>query len=210
MSILGKAIVLELNQNWQRTKWRTVQDAIVSLGVALNSEPNMLAIPVGPDGIEGHPITWDEWIKLPVRSCDLAIKTKNGPIRAPLVIIAPNHAKMPVKAPQLSNEAILARDGLVDQYTGEQLTRSEANVDHIIPKKVWRERKLPGSPNRWDNMVTTRNKRNFNKGSKMNFQVGYKLIRKPKAPKAVPVHFIINKPMHEFQVPFFEHMKDGK
>lgn len=208
--VLQRKIVLELNKNWQRTKWRTVEEAIVALCVPAGAtRANMLVIPTGPTGIEGHPITWDEWIALPVRECDLAIRTKNKAIRVPLAIIAPNYGEMPVKEPELTNQAILERDQLIDQYTGEKLKREEANVDHVIPRKVWKERRLAGSPDRWDNLVTTRKERNFKKGSKMNFQMKMRLIRKPKSPNAVPAHVTINTPRHPFQIPFFEHIKHG-
>jgi hypothetical protein len=205
MSVLNESIVLELNANWQRTKWKSVQEALKSLAVDNSGIPNMLVIPVGPDGIEGHPITLDEWMKLPVREFDdKAVLTKSGAIRAPLVIIAPGYGDMPVKEPILTKEAIFARDGFVDQYTGEKLSRQDASIDHVIPKDVWNKRGLRGSPERWDNVVTCKKKLNHNKGNKTNFQAGMRLMKKPKAPKRVPVHFLINAPRHPFQRPFFE------
>lgn len=203
VSILNRDIVLELNANWQRLKWRTVRDAIVCVCPDKSGNINALIVPVGPQGIEGAPMTWDEWIKLPVRECDLAISTGRGAIRVPLVIVSANYDQMPLKEPILTKAAIFKRDGFVDQYTGEALHPSEASVDHVIPKDIWNKRKLKGSPERWDNVVTCRKKRNFDKGNKPNFKAGLKLIKKPKAPKVVPASFLITTPKHEHQQPLF-------
>ncbi len=203
MSVLKKCIVLELNKNWLRTKFRTVEDAIVSLCIDESGIPNMLAIPVGPDGIEGHPINWDEWMKLPVRDCDLAISSPFKAIRVPLVIISPNYGGNALKAPQLTSNAIFERDGLIDQYSGEQLTREQATLDHVIPQDVWKKRGLKGTPHTWRNLVTCKNTRNFQKGNSTNHRAGLKPIRKPKEPPSLPVHILINQPRHPLQAPFF-------
>lgn len=203
-AMLDKQIVLELNKHWQRTKWRTVRDAIKTLCPEERENANALAIPIGPNGIEGHPIPWDEWVKLPVRDCDLAISTGRGAIRVPLAIIASNYGDMPTRAPVLSKDGIFERDGHTDQYSGEKLTKAELSVDHVIPKDVWRRRGLKGSPDRWDNLVTCKKRRNFDKGNKTNREAGLKLIRKPKAPKEVPICFLISEARHPYQKPLFE------
>jgi hypothetical protein len=43
------------------------------------------------------PVSWVEWITLPIRSWDLTINSPNVKIRVPTVIIATNFNKMPVK-----------------------------------------------------------------------------------------------------------------
>jgi hypothetical protein len=180
-----------------------VREAIVCLCIDNTGKPNSLVIPLGPDGIEGHPMNFDEWMKLPVRPGDEAISTGRSVIRAPLAIIASNYCDMPVKEPILSKEGIFKRDGNTDQYTGEKLDRADLSVDHVIPKDVWKKRKLKGSPDRWDNLVTCKKKRNFDKGNKTNFQAGMKLRRKPKAPKALPLHAIINEIRHPYHAALF-------
>src|SRR2546426_7141529 len=44
-----------------------------------------------------RPVTWDEWIRLPVRPQDNAVQTVRGQIRVPTVIVAVNYAKAPKK-----------------------------------------------------------------------------------------------------------------
>ena len=63
------------------------------------------------------PVTWDEWITLPIRPQDNAVQTVRGPIRVPTVIVAVNYAKVPKKRPKLCARAIQERDGNRCQYT---------------------------------------------------------------------------------------------
>lgn len=199
---LDDNIVLELNKSWMRVKWRTIRDAIVCLCPNRASKPNALVVPLDRDGIS-TPMLWDDFIRLPVRDDDCAIMTSRGAIRAPLALIAINHDKIHWRTPAVSNKAIFERDKGVDQYTNEPVPKSEGNVDHVIPRDVWKKRGLKGSPDRFDNMVWTRKKRNFDKGNQMNHKVGYKLIKRPRAPKAIPVNFLITSPKHEWQSPLF-------
>src|SRR5438132_12738631 len=89
MNILTKATVLVLNRNWQAINVRTPQEAFcmmaTNVATALEIER------------EEHirPVTWDEWITLPIREQDEAVHTVRGPIRVPTVIAAVNYAKGP-------------------------------------------------------------------------------------------------------------------
>lgn len=205
--LLKKTIVLSLNANWQRIGFLSVERAIISLTGGLHTRPALaIAVTLDEEGncVETIPMTWDEWIKLPVRPCDLSISTARGAIRCPLVIVEPNFAKMPVKTPKLTSAGIHERDGYIDQYTGEKLDPKDANVDHVIPKDVWRRKNLKGSPNTWENMVCCHKQRNFNKGNRLNAAAGLVLQRKPKAPKQVPISVLIKEPKHPHQAPFFK------
>lgn len=199
MSVLDQAITLKLNGLWQPIGFVSPKKAVVAMCGMPDGTPPAFALDVtlGEDGrvISARPVGWDEWIKLPVRDSEPAILTKSGPIRAPLILLDGNYNKMPLKTPKLTNEAIRERDQGVDQYTGEDVPPGEGSVDHVIPKDVWKKRGLKGSPNRWDNMVYTRKERNFSKSNKTNRQAGLKLIQKPKAPKQVPISFLV-KPRH--------------
>ena len=75
--ILNKSIVLVLNRNWQAINVRTPQEAfcMMATNVATALEID------GDDHI--RPVTWDEWIVLPVREQDYAVHTVRGAIRVP-------------------------------------------------------------------------------------------------------------------------------
>ena len=79
--ILNKTIVLVLNRNWQAIHVRTPQEAfcMMATNVATALEID------GDDHI--RPVTWDEWIRLPVRPQDNAVQTVRGQIRVPTVIV---------------------------------------------------------------------------------------------------------------------------
>src|SRR5262249_1656237 len=98
--ILNKTIVLVLNRNWQPINIRTPQEAFCQMATNV-------ATALEIDG-ENHirPVTWDEWITLPVRDGDNAVHTVRGAIRVPTVIVALNFAKVPKKRPKLCAKTI--------------------------------------------------------------------------------------------------------
>ena len=110
--ILNKSIVLVLNRNWQAINIRTPQEAFcqmatnVATGLEIEGENHI------------RPVTWDEWITLPIRPQDNAVQTVRGAIRVPTVIVAVNYAKVPKKRPKLCARTIRERDGNRCQYTG--------------------------------------------------------------------------------------------
>src|SRR5437764_5788367 len=112
--ILNKTIVLVLNRNWQAINVRTPQEAFCMMatnvataleievedgrdaeGLSLDTRHSTLVTP------SIRPVTWDEWITLPIRPQDNAVHTVRGPVRVPSVIVAVNFAKVPKTRPKL-------------------------------------------------------------------------------------------------------------
>ena len=120
--ILNKTIVLVLNRNWQAIHVRTPQEAfcMMATNVATALEID------GDDHV--RPVTWDEWITLPIREQDNALHTVRGPIRVPAVIVAVNFARVPKKRPKLCTKTIRDRDGTRCQYTGKMLKPEEDSL----------------------------------------------------------------------------------
>jgi len=123
MSKLTKATVLVLNRNWQAINVRTPQEAFcmmaanVATGLEIEGEDPMEAQAESfctPHSAlrtsKVRPVTWEEWITLPVREQDEAVHTVRGQIRVPTVIVAVNYAKVPRKRPKLCARAIRERD----------------------------------------------------------------------------------------------------
>ena len=150
-----------------------------------------------------QPVGWEEWRKLPVRDYDLAIHTSNMEIRAPRVIIQPNYSKMPIVQPRPTKEAIRKRDGGICQYTGEVLTWKEGNIDHVTPRSQ-------GGRNTFENMVWCHKDINSKKADKTPKQAGLALIRKPFAPKSLPISSTINVAHHPSWVHFLDHVTHVK
>ena len=138
--ILNKTIVLVLNRNWQAINIRTPQDAFCQMAtnVATGLEIE------GEDHI--RPVSWQEWITLPIREGDHAVQTVRGAIRVPTVIVAVNFGRVPKKRPTLNARNIRERDGNRCQYTGKLLHPSEGSLDHVVPRSR-------GGVDSWENLV---------------------------------------------------------
>ena len=176
--ILNKMIVLVLNRNWQAINIRTPQDAFCQM--ATNA-----ATALDIEG-ESHirPVAWDEWITLPVREGDYAVRTARGAIRVPTVIVAVNFAKVPKKRPKLSAKNIRERDGNRCQYTGRLLHPTEGNLDHVVPRSR-------GGADTWENLVWAARDVNQRKADRLPHEAGLKLLNAPRAPKEMPVSALI-------------------
>src|SRR5438094_2987149 len=97
--ILNKTIVLVLNRNWQAINVRTPQEAFcmmaTNVATALEIEFDDTAVSDVVSPVTRHaslatrnirPVSWDEWLTLPIRPQDNAVQTVRGPIRVPAVI----------------------------------------------------------------------------------------------------------------------------
>ena len=212
MSIINQP-VLCLNRCWQVLDTKTVKEAFISMlgGDGGKNPPAMgldLVFSAGEDGnIDwnhpdvANPVSWDDWINLPIRDYDLVVRTGNREIRAPRVIIQPNYGKMPVVTPRPTKEAIRRRDGGICQYTGKPLSNREGNIDHVIPRDK-------GGKNTFENMVYCHKDVNSMKGNKFNHEAGLTLIRKPVAPKSIPRSSTITIAHHPSWVYFMDHVTE--
>jgi 5-methylcytosine-specific restriction endonuclease McrA len=176
--ILNKAIVLVLNRNWQAINIRTPQEAFCQMATNV-----VTALEIES---ENHirPVTWDEWITLPIRDGDNAVHTVRGAIRVPTVIVALNFAKVPKKRPKLCAKTIRERDGNRCQYTGKLLRPDEGSLDHVLPRSR-------GGKDAWENLVWADKSVNAKKGNRLPHEAGLKLLTVPRAPKELPVTALI-------------------
>jgi len=176
--LLTKSIVLVLNRNWQAINIGTPQEAFcqlatnVATGLEIERENQI------------RPVSWDEWITLPIRSQDNAVQTVRGPIRVPTVIVAVNFAKVPKKRPKLCARTIRERDGNRCQYTGRVLRPEEGSLDHVMPRSR-------GGKNTWENLVWSSKDVNARKGNRLPHEAGLRLLTVPRAPKELPASALI-------------------
>ena len=195
-AILDKQIVLKLNSLWQAVATRTVRDAITDLTSESDGRKPALALdityPRHEDGSINYdlpptawPLEWDEWIKLPVRPEDLSIQAGRGLIRVPTVLVCCNYAKMPMRKFKPNRRSVYERDKGVCQVTGRFVGWKGGNLDHIVSKA--RLKKQGVNPDTFENLVWMDADLNTRKGDRPLAELGMKLIRKPVAPKEVPV-----------------------
>ncbi len=131
-----------------------------------------------------RPVSWPDWLGLPIRDRDLAVSTVRGPVRVPTVIVAVNFSRVPKKRPRLNAVNVRLRDGGRCQYTGRELGPNEGNLDHIIPRSK-------GGASTWENLVWASKEVNARKGDRLPHEAGLKLLKVPKAPKELPVTAVL-------------------
>jgi len=177
-SHLTKSTVLVLNRNWQAIGVKTPMEAFSMIA---GGAATALDIETG-----GHirPVTWHEWLALPVRDGDNAIGTVKGAVRVPSVLVLAKFDKVPKKRPKFGARGIWERDGGVCQYTGRKLRPHEGNIDHVVPLSR-------GGPTSWENCVLADKRINSRKGAKLPEEAGLKLLRRPSVPRELPVTQLI-------------------
>src|SRR5713101_3446846 len=178
MNILNKTIVLALNRNWQAIHVRTPQEAFCMMATNVAT-----ALEIDGEGCI-RPVTWGEWITLPVRPQDNSVQTVRGAIRVPTVIVAVNFARVPKKHPKLCAKAIRERDGNRCQYTGKLLHPDEGSLDHVLPRSR-------GGKDEWGNLVWSDKAVNARKGNRLPHEAGLKLLSVPRALKTLPATALI-------------------
>ena len=186
MNILTRATVLVLNRNWQAINVRTPQEAFCMMATNVATG---LEIERG-DGARAEalrPVTWEEWITLPIRDQDGAVHTVRGQIRVPTVIVAVNYAKVPKKRPKLCARTIRERDGNRCQYTGRMLHPDEGSLDHVVPRSR-------GGKDAWENLVWSAKEVNQRKADRLPHEAGLRLLSTPRAPNERPASAFIRNP----------------
>jgi len=81
----------------------------------------------------------------------------------------------------LTKHNIMIRDKKICQYCGDTLTDHIASIDHVIPKKVYKNKH---ECHRWDNVVIACKSCNTKKGGRTPAQAGMPLLSKPYEPTA--------------------------
>jgi len=176
-NLIHKPIVLVLNRNWQAINVRTPADAFCQLATNV-------ATALDVDGESIRPVTWDEWIHLPIREQDESVHTVRGAIRIPTIIVAVNYARVPKRRPRLSARIIRERDGNRCQYTGRTLHPEEGSLDHVVPRSR-------GGRDSWENLVWSAKEVNQRKADRLPHEAGLKLLCVPRAPKELPATALI-------------------
>lgn len=113
--------MLRVNAAYQRIGWATPKEAFTAMWGGSHTPP-YLAIdfqyeldekgnPKYDSLLIRQPVTWQEWIQLPIRPWDQSIRSARQLIRIPTVVLCPNFSKMPRKEQRATPSAIKKRDG---------------------------------------------------------------------------------------------------
>jgi len=166
---LTNASVLVLNRHYQPVHVTSVKRAftLLYLGAARVVEPDFSTF------------NFESWAELGVAAEHDVIHTVGRAIRIPRVILLQMYDRLPKTKVRFSRLNIYARDDNTCQYCGQQLPRTQLNLDHVIA----RER---GGRTTWENVVCCCVPCNLKKGSKSPHEVGMKLLKQPVRPKWTP------------------------
>jgi 5-methylcytosine-specific restriction endonuclease McrA len=176
--VLHKSTVLVLNRNWQAIDVKTPAQAFCMMANGNATALDMLGVG------DMRPVRWHDWIALPVRDEDYAVRTVRGLVRIPTVLVLARYNKVPRRRPKLSAKGIWERDGGRCQYTGRKLAPNEGNIDHIVPRSR-------GGITSWENCVLADKRVNSLKGNRLPEEVGLQLKKRPQTPRELPVTYFI-------------------
>ncbi len=120
------------------------------------------------------------WRELDVEEKDDAIGIVGGAIRVPRVILLALFDRVPRRHVRFSRTNIYARDRNTCQYCGRHFTRSQLNLDHVVPR-------AQGGRSTWENVVCSCVECNRRKGGRTPMQAAMRLIRIPQKPRWTPI-----------------------
>jgi 5-methylcytosine-specific restriction endonuclease McrA len=178
---LNKTTVLVLNRNWQAIHVKTPAQTFCMLATGAAT-----ALDIAGSG-DMRPVRWEEWLTLPVRAGDNAVRTVHGGVRIPTVVVLATYTKVPKRRPKFSSRNIWRRDGGTCQYTGRKLAPHEGNVDHVVPRSR-------GGATSWENCVLAHKEINSRKANRLPHEAGLRLRRQPAAPRELPATVLITNP----------------
>lgn len=161
--------VLILNRSYLPIHITTLKRALVLLyqGVAKAVDDQFAAF------------DFQSWTELSVAAHHEKVGLVDKMIRIPRVILLTTYNRVPVRHVQFSRINIYLRDGNVCQFCGKKFSRSELNLDHVVPRSK-------GGKTSWENVVTSCIPCNHRKGGHTPEEAGMKLIRPPVRPHWTP------------------------
>jgi len=177
MNYIDKHSVLILNKHWIPINTTTARHSF-----ALMYSENAKGIMIEEDKVV--PLEWNEWVSLNINETDKKIKTVKGFVKIPTVIVLNHYDKIPRQTVKFTQKNLWERDNFTCQYTGKKVTRTNGNIDHIIPRSQ-------GGKTSWENCVIAHKEINAIKADRTPEQAGLKLLKKPSAPRIMPVSFYI-------------------
>ena len=177
MKFIDRHNVLILNKNWIPINTTTARHSF-----ALIYSDHAKGIMIEEDKVV--PLEWNEWVSLNLKENDRTVKTVRGFIKIPTVIVLNHYDKIPRQIIKFTQKSLWERDNFTCQYTGKKVTRTNGNIDHVIPKSQ-------GGKTSWENCVIAHKEINALKADRTPEQAGLKLLKKPSAPRIMPVSFYI-------------------
>jgi hypothetical protein len=200
MNLVDRKIVLSLNGNWQPIGLSTVKQAFIGMNGGDEENPPTKALNIEyPQDENGNynfsnyenisPLTWLEWLALPIREFDYVINTSKYKIRVPSVIVAINFKKLPKKKFRPTASLLYEMQKGICGYTGEHITFRQGNIEHVKPRSM-------GGRDTFGNLIYVKKEVNSLRGNKPLSEVGLKPLFHHKEPAPMPVNYTIKNILH--------------
>jgi 5-methylcytosine-specific restriction endonuclease McrA len=195
MNIVDRKIVLNLNANWQIINVRTVQDAFVAMMGGNYDNPPVKALDIiYPQDENGDfdfnttpdiiPVTWQEWIALPIYEHHLVINTSKYKIRVPSVIVSINYNKIPKKRFRPNKTTLYNMQGGRCGYTNDKISFNQGNLEHVKARSH-------GGKDTFENLLFIKKELNSKRGNKPLEELNLSPKFYHKEPAPIPVSFTI-------------------
>ena len=140
---------------------------------------------------------FESWSELSIAAHHETIGMVDRIIRVPRVILLTAYERVPKRHVRFSRHNIYLRDNNTCQFCGRHFSRSDLNLDHVIPRSR-------GGKTVWENVVTSCITCNRKKGGSLPAEVGMKMIRHPARPRWTPfMDFSLHQVRHLEWRPFF-------
>ncbi len=120
------------------------------------------------------------WSDLEIDGHEESIGLVNGSMRVPRVVLLLGYDRVPKRSVRFTRFNVYARDRHCCQYCSRRLSRSELNLDHVLPRSR-------GGTSTWDNVVCSCHRCNRVKGGRTPEEAGMHLRRRPFKPGWSPL-----------------------
>lgn len=169
-----KGNTLVLNRSWA-----AVQICSVKRAISLLYQGHAKAI--DPESYQAY--DFDDWRDVSQQMVEIdereLVSSTSVTIRIPRVIVLMFYDRLPKRQVRFSRKNIFERDFWTCQYCGVRPSKSDLNLDHVVPRSK-------GGKTTWDNIVASCFTCNGKKGSKTLKQLGWKLKKAPVRPRWHP------------------------
>jgi 5-methylcytosine-specific restriction endonuclease McrA len=145
---------------------------------------------------------YESWSQITIERNDETIGLVDRVIKVPRVILLLAYDRVPKRRVRFSRYNIFARDKSTCQYCGHRLSRSELNLDHVVPR-------AQGGTSTWENVVCSCHECNRRKGGRTPAEARMRLITQPRKPAwTPPISFSVPTVMRREWAPFLDFMID--
>jgi 5-methylcytosine-specific restriction endonuclease McrA len=143
---------------------------------------------------------YESWSQITIERNDETIGLVDRVIKVPRVILLLAYDRVPKRRVRFSRYNIFARDKSTCQYCGHRFSRSELNLDHVVPR-------AHGGTSTWENVVCSCHECNRRKGGRTPGEARMRLITQPRKPAwTPPISLSVPAVMRREWAPFLDFM----